>query len=154
MNELIGRYRQGPEFLESALAGVTEDEANFHRESGKWNIKQTVRHLADTEILAAARFRTIISEDNPVLAGFKPDDWAAGLKYDQAPLAGSLAMFRALRVDNADLLEQSGEAALARTGQHSVRGPMSIQMFVELFLKHVETHVRHIKETREAWSAK
>lgn len=154
MSELIGRYRRGPEFLESALAGVTEEEANFHREPGKWNIKQLARHLTDTEILAAARFRTIIAEDNPVLAGFKPDDWAAGLKYDQASLAESTAVFRALRIDNANLLEQSGEAALARTGQHTVRGPMSIQQFVELFLKHVDTHVRHIEEIRAEWSAK
>lgn len=151
MNELIGRYRQGPEFLETALEGVTAEESLHSPAPGKWNIRQIVRHLADTEIVAAARFRQIIAEDNPPITAFQQDKWAAALGYNDAPLADSLAKLRMLRNDNADVVQQAGESALQRSGVHAERGPVTIQQFLELFTRHVDTHVKQVEAIRTAW---
>lgn len=151
MNELIGRYRQGPEFLETAVAGVTDEEAMFSPADGKWNIRQILRHVLDTEIVAATRFRQMIAEDNPPMNAFKQDEWSARLAYSNAPIADSLSKFRVMRNDNADLLEDAGEKAMDRTGQHSVRGPMTVRSLVELFVRHVDSHAKQVDNIRAAW---
>ena len=154
MTELIGRYKQGPELLLSVLEGITDEEASFHHVPGKWNIKQYLRHLADTEIVAGARFRQMLAEDNPPMNAFKEAVWADKLDYTSAPVAESMAVFTVLRRDNADTLAKAGEAGLSRTGQHSVRGPMTVQALVELFVTHVEKHAGHITAIRDAWKAR
>jgi len=153
MNELFERYKQGPEVLEKALEGITEEEASFHHIPGKWNIKQYLRHLADTEIVAGARFRQMLAEDNPPMNAFKEAVWAEQLDYAGAPVAESMAVFSVLRRDNADTLAKAGEAGLARTGQHAVRGPMTVQALAELFVMHVNKHAEHITAIREAYKA-
>jgi len=154
MNELFERYKQGPEVLEKALEGITEEEASFHHIPGKWNIKQYLRHLADTEIVAGGRFRQMLAEDNPPMNAFKEAVWAEQLDYAGAPIAESMAVFTVLRRDNADTLAKAGEAGLARTGQHAVRGPMTVQALAELFVMHVNKHAEHIAAIREAWKTR
>lgn len=154
MTELIGRYKQGPELLEKMLEGITDEEASFHNIPGKWNIKQYLRHLADTEIVAGARFRQMLAEENPPMNAFKQDEWADHLDYTSAPVAESMAVFTLLRRDNADTLAKAGEAGLARTGQHAVRGPMTVQALAELFVMHVEKHAAHITAIRQDWKAR
>ena len=154
MNELIGRYRQAPEFLEKAVVGVTEDEASYSPQPGKWNIHQILRHLTDTELIACGRFRQMIAEDNPPINAFKQDAWAEKLDYAKAPIQDSLAKLRMLRTDNADVLEQSGEAAMERTGVHGERGPVTVRQMVELFTRHVDRHVQQIEALRTAWKSR
>ena len=154
MNELIGRYRQAPEFLEKAVTGVTEEEASYAPQPGKWNIRQILRHLADTEIIAGGRFRQMIAEDNPPITAFKQDAWAEKLFYKKAPVEDSLAKLRMLRIDNADLLEESGESALDRTGTHAQRGPITVRQMLELFTGHVDRHIQQIEAIRTAWKSR
>ena len=101
ISEALSQFRSGPAALEAALAAVTAEETDFSPAPGKWNIRQIVRHLADTEIVAGMRLRHIAAEDKPTLVPFDQDTWATRLGYATADLSVSLNTFTVLRNDTA-----------------------------------------------------
>ncbi|HXJ39535.1 MAG TPA: DinB family protein, partial [Bryobacteraceae bacterium] len=136
VQEALTQFRAGPGALDAAVAGATPDELSFSPAAGKWNIRQIVRHVADTEIVAGMRLRHIAAEDRPTLIPFDQDAWATNLDYAAASPADSLVTFRTLRNDTARLLESLPVAAFDRTGIHPERGERSLLAFVELFGRH------------------
>ena len=143
-------FRRGPATLKAAIADLTPAELDFVPAPGKWTIRQLVRHLADTEIVAGMRLRHIVAEDKPFLVPFDQDKWADNLDYKSADPDEALVMFRVLRDDTARLLASLPPAAFERVGSHPERGDRTLLSFVELFGNHVIKHVEHIRSIREA----
>ncbi|MCU1327619.1 MAG: yfiT [Bryobacterales bacterium] len=145
-------FARGPAALKAAIADVTPAELDFQPAPGKWTIRQLVRHVADTEIVAGMRLRHIAAEDRPTLIPFDQDKWADNLSYSVADPNEALVTFRALRDDTARLLGRLPEAAFDRIGVHPERGDRTLLSFVELFGNHVIKHVEHIRAIREAFA--
>jgi hypothetical protein len=80
---LLERFRRGPEVLAMVLTGVFGEEEDFVPAPGKWSIRQTVAHLADSELVGAHRMRQVIAEDNPTLIAFDQDAWTRNLDYSR-----------------------------------------------------------------------
>ncbi len=115
---LLERYRRAPELLAALLTGVYGEEEDYLTAPGKWSIRQIVAHLADTELVAAHRFRQVIAEDNPTLIAFNQEAWAARLDYARRKPKQSLETFRRLRAENHDLLKELPAGAY-RARRHS-----------------------------------
>jgi len=49
------------------------------------------------------------------------------------------------------LLKELPEAAFARTGNHSQRGPITLRFQVELLAEHAESHARQMQAIREEY---
>lgn len=145
-------FTRGPAMLKSAIAEVTPAELDFQPAPGKWTIRQLVRHLADTEIVAGMRLRQIAAEDRPPLIPFDQDKWADNLGYAACDPNEALVTFRALRDDTARLLSSLPPETFERTGVHPERGERTLLSFVELFGNHVIKHVEHIRAIREAFA--
>ena len=79
--ETLERFRRGPELLAVVLTGVYGEETDFTTGPGKWSIRQIIAHLADSELVAAQRFRQVIAEDDPKLGAFDQEAWARNLDY-------------------------------------------------------------------------
>jgi hypothetical protein len=154
IQEALEVFRQGPAALEAAVAGATAEELSFSPAPGKWSIRQIVRHVADTEIVAGMRLRHIAAEDRPTLIPFNQDAWAEVLKYSESDVQEALESLRVQRRDTVKVLESLPEAAFARTGVHPERGERTLVAFVELFGKHVMTHAEQVKAIRQAWAAR
>jgi hypothetical protein len=145
-------FRRGPDILEEALAGVTDEETRFVPAPGKWTIRGIARHLTDTEIVAGMRLRQIIAEDRPLMAVFDQDLWAAKLRYADCDVFDSAAKFRVLRDDMSAILESLPAAEFERVGLHPERGAWTLLQWVNHFGIHVETHAGQIRRIREHWS--
>ena len=152
-DDALDTFRRGPDILEEALRGATEEETKYVPAPGKWNIRQLARHVADTEIVVGMRMRQIVAEDKPTLIPFDQEAWAAKLHYEKADAFDSLARFRSLREDTARVLDALPEDAFERVGVHPERGAKPLREWVSLFGGHVETHVKQILGIREAWKA-
>jgi len=152
--DAVAKFRSGPGILEAALAGASTEETTYVPVPGKWNIRQIVRHVADTEVVVGMRMRQIVAEDKPLLVPFDQDAWAANLGYENADAFDSLARFRSLRDDTARILEALPAEAFAREGVHPERGTKPLLEWVRLFAGHVETHANQIRGIREAWKAR
>jgi len=102
---LLERYRRGPELLAVVLTGVFGEEEDFTPAPGKWSIRQIVAHLADSELVAAERFRRVIAEDDPILAGFDQEAWVRNLDHPRRKPKQSLESFRRVRAESHELLK-------------------------------------------------
>lgn len=151
IGDLLERFRRGPELLAVVLTGVFGEEEDFVPAPGKWSVRQIIAHLADSEIVCAHRMRQIIAEDNPILIAFDQEAWARNLDYARRKPKQSLESFRRVRAENYDLLKELPEAAFARTGNHSERGPITLRFQLELLAEHAENHARQMQSIREEY---
>ena len=151
INDLLERFRRGPEVLAVVMTGSAGPESDFSPAPGKWNIRTLIRHLADTELVFAQRFRAMLAEENPTLVVFDQDLWASKLDYSARKPAESLDHFRRLRGDNHELLKSMPEEAFSRTAQHPVRGQVTVKDLVVLSVNHVEKHAQQIQQIREEY---
>src|SRR5512144_1194163 len=88
--ELLERYRRGPELLAVVLTGVFGEEEDFTTGPTQWTIRQIAAHLADSEMVAAHRFRQIVAEPDPTLMAYDQDAWARNLHYGARKIKNSL----------------------------------------------------------------
>lgn len=148
---LLERYRRSPELLAALLTGVYGEEEDYLTAPGKWSIRQIVAHLADTELVAAHRFRQVIAEDNPTLVAFNQEAWAARLDYARRKPKQSLETFRRLRAENYELLKALPADAYERAGNHNERGRLTLGQMVEGFANHAESHARQVQAIRDEY---
>lgn len=151
ISDLLERFRRGPELLAMVLTGVFGEEEDFVAAPGRWSIRQIIAHLADSEMVCAQRMRQIVAEEQPTLVAFDQEAWTRNLDYVRRKPKQSLESFRRVRGENYELLKELPEAAYARTGNHSQRGPITLRFQVELLAEHAESHARQMQAIREEY---
>jgi hypothetical protein len=149
--EVLERFRRAPEVLAVVLTGVFGDEIDYSPGSGKWSIRQIMAHLADSETVAAQRFRQVIAEDNPTIVAFDQDAWAQNLDYARRLPKNSLDTFRRVRAENHELLKALPEAVYERAGRHTERGPFTLRQLLDIYAEHAESHARQVQTIREQY---
>ncbi len=149
--ELLERFRRGPEMMAVVLTGLGIEEQDWIPEPGKWSIRQIVAHLADSEIVTAHRFRAVLAQENPTLTAYDQEAWARNLDYARRKPAASLETFRRTRAENYELIKSLPEAAFERTGNHTERGPVTLRALLEIFAGHAETHARQAQAIRDRY---
>src|SRR5579884_852345 len=129
------------EDLVRRIGPVRSDEP---RAPGKWSPRETVCHLADTEITFAFRLRQATAEDDHVIQPFDQDKWGAAYRaYD---LESALATFAALRNWNVLFLRSLGREAFSRKVTHPERGEMTVQTIVETMAGHDINHISQLMQ--------
>jgi hypothetical protein len=154
LENLLERFRRGPEVMAAVLTGAAGSEVDFQSAPGQWSIRQIVAHVSDSEVAAAFRFRRIIAEDNPTLEAFDQDAWTLRLDYARRKPSQSLETFRRIRQENYELLRGVPPEVLERTGNHTERGPITLLDFLKGMADHPESHAKQIQRVREEFKAK
>ncbi len=149
--ELLERFRRGAELVASSLTGAAGSEVDYRPTPDKWCVRQIVAHLADSEMIAAIRFRSILAEDNPTLIRMDEKKWAENLDYSRKKPSHSLETFRRTRADSYDLLKELDESAFERSGMHNERGRTTLLDWLRIFAVHAEKHTQQIRDTRAAF---
>ena len=108
-------------------------------EAGEWSMLECLGHMADSELVTSARYRWVLSEDEPPLVGFDQDAWAARLHHADDP-ATLLEYFGALRRANVALWRRTPVAERGRIGIHAERGPESYELLFRLQAGHGRLH--------------
>jgi len=135
----------------AVITGAAGAELDFAPSPEKWSIRQILAHLADSEIVCSDRFRRVIAENNPTLAGYDQDAWTAHLNYKRRKTADSLDLFRRLRQENYELMKDLPEEVFARTGTHTERGSMTLLQLVAYDAEHHEKHAQQLQELRRRY---
>lgn len=147
---MVGRYREGPDEVDRALAGITEAELDFRIAEGEWTPREVVHHLADSEMTAAIRLRRLIAEDEPVIVGYDQEEFARRLYYGR-PIAGSLLAFAGARASTADFLDQFQDPDWERFGSHTeYPGPFTVLGWLAYYADHAHDHASQIRQSRAA----
>jgi len=139
-----------PGALRQAVAGLTAAQLATPEAPGKWSIVEAAQHLADSEIVAAWRYRMILAHDRPPITGYDQDAWCDRLRYAQNDIDAVLDDFTLLRSLNLRLLARTTPAERERAGVHAERGEESIAHMMRLYAGHDIVHLRQIARIRAA----
>lgn len=150
---LIEQYRHGYEAIAEALLKVTAKELESRPGPNKWSVREIVHHLADSEMIAAARLRYLLGQDRPTIHGYDQDEFARRLYYDR-PHEVSLELFRLVRESTAEILDRLTPAEWIREGTHTEVGRYGVEGWLKTYAGHAHKHATQIRVARDAAAKK
>lgn len=151
--QLVARYRERPAAVDAAVAGLTDEDVDRTPGEGEWSARQVIHHLADTEMIAAVRLGMLVAQDSPTIQGYDEMELARGLGYESRPVGPSLAAFRGATESTATILDRLTEEDWRRTGQHTERGPYSVETWLEVHASHAQDHTKQIEQAVQSGEA-
>lgn len=147
--EIIEMYAAGADELESAIAGLTEEQLSLAQVPGKWSIREQVLHLIDLELVTIHKVKFALAEPGRAYQGnsFSQDDWSTGLDYHNRPIHTEVQLFRALRQHILGLCGHLPDA-LERTVITKDRED-SVARLLKMMAGHAKHHIRAVQLIRE-----
>src|SRR5579863_4126078 len=140
--------------LKKAIQGLTPTQLKWRSQPGKWSIAEIIAHLADTEIVASWRMRSVIGENGITIQPFDQDAWASAFEYQERDAKRSLEVFRILRENNLAMLNEISPATWENYGMHLERGKETIAHLTRMFAGHDINHLLQVerlaKEVKKA----
>ncbi len=123
-------------------------ELTRRSEGSGWSTRDVLVHLADMELVRSVRIRMMLAGDAPTLMSIDEEAWQRKLHYLWRSPEAALAQFEQARFGTAEILNQCGREAWARTGIHPEDGELTVAELVRRGVAHVEDHVAQIAAIR------
>ena len=128
------------------LSGRNEADGDFRYAPDKWNAKQVIGHLNDTERIFAYRALRIARGDQTPIEGFEQDDYVRNGPFAHRPLSDLIEDYIAVRRATLSLLRNLDEAAWLSRGVAN-KNDISVRALAYIIAGH-ELHHRRILEER------
>ena len=126
------------------LSGRDESDGDFRYAPDKWNAKEVLGHVCDTERIFAYRALRIARGDRTPIEGFEQDDYVKNGPFVNAPIAEIVEDYIAVRRATLTLLRNLDEAAWTRCGVAN-KNAVSVRALAYTIAGH-EVHHRRILE--------
>jgi hypothetical protein len=140
--------------LKKLTRGLTTKELKWKPEPAKWSITEILAHLADTEIVASWRMRSVIGENGITIQPFDQDAWASVFQYGKRDAKRSLEIFRMLRENNLAMLKEIPRQTWDNYGMHLERGKETVAHLTRMFAGHDTNHVLQVERIVKQLKAK
>lgn len=137
---ILNLYRQGPDRLRQALAGLGPADLDRPWAPGKWTVRELVHHLVDSDLGAFFVLQAALAEPGRRLEPnvWDGDTWARGLAYRSRPVEPALALFAAARAWVLDAV-----AHLPGALDRYIVWPSGHRAVVREVLRHAGGHALH-----------
>jgi DinB superfamily len=137
---------QTPIIIEKIVWAATDEQLQWKPAMDRWSISEVLAHLAETEVICfRERIRIMIEKDNPPIETY--DQNAA---YTAGNYSGkgreNLKKFCHERDRSLSFLRYGSPAILARKGQHSKIGTITVAHLMNEWAFHDLGHIRQIAE--------
>lgn len=137
------------DFLNSAFAGLTEDQARTPGPGGTFAPVEQVWHLADLEREGfGLRIRRLQTEDHPHLPDFDGTKIARERDYRSLSMQEGLRAFNTARAENIAALHAVSTDDWTRAGTQEGVGDVSLCDMPVFLLQHDEAHKAEIQDWR------
>ena len=154
---IIARYADGPNQLETAIAGLSEGELDIAESDGTWTIRQIVHHVADGDDIWKVFIKRAIGNpggkfDLRWYWEMPQDEWAKRWAYASREIEPSLRLFRASRGHIVQLLEHMPEVwerSLLVRWPKGEEQEVKVAWIVKMQAQHVTGHVDDIRRARQ-----
>jgi hypothetical protein len=131
--------------LKKLTQGFTPKQLKWRPEPAKWSIAEIIAHLADAEVVASWRMRSVIGENGITIQPFDQDAWASVFAYQKRDAKRSLELFRVLRENNLAMLGEIPRETWENYGMHLERGKESIAHLARMFAGHDTNHLLQVE---------
>ncbi|MFZ0861765.1 MAG: DinB family protein [Candidatus Sulfotelmatobacter sp.] len=128
------------------LSGRDETDGDFRYAPDKWNAKEVLGHVCDTERIFAYRALRIARGDQTPIEGFDQDDYVRNGPFVHAPLAEIIEDYIAVRRATLTLLRNLDEPAWTRRGVAN-KNEVTVRALAYIIAGH-ELHHRKILEEK------
>ena len=126
------------------LSPLSEKDAMYRYDRGKWSIKEVVGHLADVERIMAYRALRIGRGDTTPLPSFDENAYVPIAKFDTRSLADLVGELRTARAGTLALLRTFDADAWRRRGTASGK-PVSVRALAFMIPGHERHHVEILR---------
>ena len=146
---LVDQYKDGYRVVAEALLKATPEELEAKPSAAAWSAREIVHHLADSEMIAAVRFRRLLAEERPTFEPRDQDVFARRLHYDR-PHELSLELFKAARESTGELMNCLSEEEWLREGTHTKHGRFGLDTWLKTYGPHAHRHAEQIRVARSS----
>jgi uncharacterized damage-inducible protein DinB len=101
------------------LEGVSDAKAEQAYGPGKWTLKESLLHMADTERVFGYRMLRIARGDGTPLPGFEQDEWVPHSCANERAMTNLVMEFATVRASTLALMDSMPAEAWARKGTAS-----------------------------------
>lgn len=127
------------------LSGRDEIDGDFRYAPDKWNAKEVLGHVCDTERIFAYRALRIARGDQTPIEGYEQDDYVRNGPFASAPFSEIIEDYIAVRRATITLLRNLDEAAWARRGVAN-KNEVSVRALAYIIAGHELHHRRTLEE--------
>jgi hypothetical protein len=127
--------------IQKLIKGVPKSRLTKRPAPGKWSVVEILAHIADTEIVAGYRTRSILGNPGGPIPAFDQDKWADAENYAKQDPHKSLDVYRTLREANLRLLKSLKPEQWKHFGIHSERGEESVERLAQMMAGHDLNHL-------------
>ncbi len=131
--------------LKKLTQGLSSKELKWKPDPGKWSIAEIIAHLADAEIVASWRMRSVLGANGTAIQPFDQDTWASVFQYRKRDTKQALEVFRVLRDNNLAMLKSLPSELWDNYGMHAERGKETIAHLARMFAGHDTNHVLQVE---------
>jgi hypothetical protein len=151
--DLVRRFEEGPRALREAWDRVPAAARQWRPGPGKWSAHEVVLHCADASVVGHGRVRYLLAEKEPTIVGWDQDVWPVALDYHAHPIDPAFAAVDAAHANTVPLLRRLTPEELARKGNHTELGPMTVEGWLRYNAEHLHVHARQIDRNVLAFRA-
>jgi len=143
--KMIARLNESAREFRAACEAINDP---FAKVGGEWTLRQIASHTRDVEKLVyGTRIQQTLNENNPEFKNFDADEWMAAHYNPRESLAEILDEFIKNVEDLCKTLRDLPQEAWSRESRHdALGGELTLQLWVERSMAHIEEHLQTIKK--------
>jgi hypothetical protein len=145
-DDILNAFDQQRRDTMKLLCGRDEEDGGFRYAPDKWNAKEVLGHVCDSERVFAYRALRISRGDTTPIEGFEQDDYVRNSPFAHAPLAEIIEDYIAVRRATITLFRNLDEAAWSRRGIAN-KNEVTVRALAYIIAGH-ELHHRNILEEK------
>ena len=154
--KILESYREGPELVDRAIQGLTDQQLDLQLTIDSWSIRQLVHHITDGDYLWKEFLLRAAGEPEREFTlewywCLPQDEWVKRWSYAGREVVQSLELFKANRQHTLELLKQSPalwKRCLLIPTRQGGQERVSVGEVVEMQAFHVMGHVEDIQQIR------
>lgn len=146
--KLIERLAEAAEEFRAACESFDDP---FTKVDGEWTVHQIASHTRDVDkMVYGERIRRTLNEANPEFTSFDADAWMMANYDKDEPLSKIVNAFLENVQDLCKTLQAVPREAWSRESRHeTLGGELTLQLWVERNLAHIEEHLLTLKNAQK-----
>ena len=144
MHSLINEFAQTIAENYTKLALISNADATAPRAAGKWSPKEIIGHLIDSAANNHQRFVRAQLYDDYDSLGYEQERWVAVQAYQDAAWQELLTLWKAYNEHLVRIIALIPDDKLSRTFRIAGGEPVTLDYWVEDYLRHMQNHLRQI----------